>query len=384
MALTDPRIVGLLWLAAGAAFTWVVASWPQAARPGLRAIARRVSTQLLVLILTVTALGGTLNLQNGWYSSWSDLAASLASPSPTGQVVTTGAPAALAAAPPSWKAAPPLGPAPNEADLGLNPNPGPEGQYRTYTIGGPLSGITGQVTIWFPQAYTDPAQAQRRFPVIEAFHGIPGSTRSYSHSVGLGHLLAAQSAAGRIGPAVLVIPEYTPAQQDTECVNGGPGHLAMEDWLATDIPSWVQHHLRARPARDAWATIGYSAGGWCAAMTAMLHPQTYGAAIVLSGYFTPIFARTYRPFAPGSALWNRYDLVRVAKNRPPKVALWIQTSPADPLSHQTTSALLADVRRPLSVTAYVLTGTGHRMSVWVNLMPRTFAWLGSTIPGFMP
>ena len=383
MALTYPSIAALLWLAAGAAFAWVVASWPKAAGPGLGAIARRVSSQLLVLVLTLVAVAGTLNVQNGWYASWSDLAASFASASPAGHVVIAGAPAAVAAAgPPSLNGAPPPTPPPNEAGLGLSPNPGPDGQYRTYTIRGPLSGVTGQVTTWFPQAYTDPTQAKRRFPVIEAFHGIPGSPRSYSHSLKLGQMLAAQSAAGHIGPAVLVIPDYTPARQDTECVNGGPGHPAMEDWLATDIPSWVQQHLRVQPARDAWATMGYSAGGWCAAMTAMLHPQTYGAAIVLGGYFRPIFADTYRPFAPGSPQWNRYDLVRLAQNRPPKVALWIQTSPADPLSYQTTSALLAHVKPPLSVTADVLNGVGHRMSVWVNLMPGTFAWLGSTIPGF--
>ena len=383
MALTDLTLAALLWLAVAAAFAWVVGSWPTAAQPGLVAIGRRVSSLLLVLILTITALAGTLNVQNGWYASWSDLAAWFASGSPAGHMVTTGAPAAIAAAgPSSLGEAPPTGPLPNEASLGLSPNPGSDGQYRTYTIPGPISGVTGQVAIWFPQAYTDLTQAQRHFPVIEAFHGIPGSPRAYTHGVKLGQMLAAQNAAGHIGPAVLVIPNYTPGQQDSECVNGGPGNPAMEDWLAMDIPSWVQQHLRVQLARDAWATMGYSAGGWCAAMTAMLHPQTFGAAIVLGGYFRPLFADAYRPFAPGSPQWNRYDLVRLAQNRPPKVALWIQTSPADPLSYQTTSALLARVKPPLSVTADVLSGVGHRMSVWVHLMPGTFAWLGSTVPGF--
>jgi enterochelin esterase-like enzyme len=388
MALIDPSMVWLLWLAAGAAFAWVVASWPKAAGPGLRMIVRRVTTQLLVLVLSLTAVAGTLNLQNGWYVSWSDLAASFGSAAPAGNVVTAGASAAGASAAVAaagrlpWRAAPSPTPAVSRADAALSPNPGPNGQYRTYAISSPRNGVTGQVTIWFPQAYTDRAQALRRFPVIEAYHGIPGSAGSYSHSLKLGEMLAGQTAAGRLGPAVLVIPNYAPAQQDTECVNGGPGYLAMEDWLATDIPSWVRHHLRVQTSRDAWATIGYSAGGWCAAMTAMLHPQTFGAAIILGGYFKPIFADTYRPFAPGSALWNRYDLVRVAQNQPPKLALWIQTSPADPLSYLTTSELLAHARPPLSVTADVMKGAGHRMAVWVNLMPGAFAWLGSTIPGF--
>ena len=98
MALTYPSIAALLWLAAGAAFAWVVASWPKAAGPGLGAIARRVSSQLLVLVLTLVAVAGTLNVQNGWYASWSDLAASFVSASPARHVVIAGAPAAAAAA----------------------------------------------------------------------------------------------------------------------------------------------------------------------------------------------------------------------------------------------------------------------------------------------
>jgi enterochelin esterase-like enzyme len=221
--------------------------------------------------------------------------------------------------------------------------------------------------------------------VIEAFHGVPGSPAQYiGTSLHLASTLAQQVAAGHLSDAVIVMPNYTPRQVDTECVNGTNTQPRMEDWLTKDVPEWVDSHVRVDPDRSSWATLGFSAGGWCAAMATMLHPETYAAAIVLQGYFQPTFEPPYRPFTTDSPQGQHYDLAKLAHQDPPRVAIWLLTSKADPVSYGTTEALLSDAKPPLSVTAVVLANGGHRLSVFLPFVPTALDWLGSNVPGFAP
>jgi len=158
----------------------------------------------------------------------------------------------------------------------------------------------------------------------------------------------------------------------------------MEDWLTQDVPDWVRHHLRVANDRTSWATMGLSTGGFCSMMATMLHPDTYAAAIELGGYLAPQFDKHYRPFAPGSDAWNRYDLVKLAAAAPPPVQLWIETSTTDTLSYPQNAQLIAHATAPLTVTTDILQDAGHRMSVWVGAMPAALTWLGSTEHGFRP
>jgi len=171
---------------------------------------------------------------------------------------------------------------------------------------------------------------------------------------------------------------------DTECVNGSPGTPQLETWLATDVPEWVEKNFRVATDRGSWATIGLSAGAWCAAMVTMLHPAQYSAAIVLGGYFRPLFGQFYQPYPPDSALAKRYDLVALAERTAPPVAIWLQTSHADKLSYPSSAAFLNASRAPMGVDATVLQDAGHRSSVWRGLLPNTLTWLGANIPGFSP
>ncbi len=387
MSLTGGFFVWLLCLAAAGAFTWSIVAWPRSARPGWRAIARRVGHQLGVIVLVVAALGAILNREYGWYSNWSDLAASLSSAPPADEIQVAGAVPSDAAA--GHLGADPAGTDTDRrptgvATLGLTANPGPDGQYHVFTVPGPISGHTGEVTVWFPADYQNPAQTTHRYPVLEAFHGVPGSPIQLTSTfVNLGRSITEQVAEHHLRDAIVVLPDYTPQQADTECVNGTGSRPRMEDWLTKDVPAWVDSHIRVDRDRGSWATFGFSAGGWCAAMAAMLHPETYAAAVVLQGYFTPTFERPYVPFPPDGPEAQAYNLVRLAHDAPPRIALWILTSKADPISYGTTRSLLAGARPPLSVTADVLTNGGHRTSVWAPFVPRTLQWLG-TLPGFAP
>jgi enterochelin esterase-like enzyme len=381
MSLSDTLTIWVLWLVAAATFVWGVFSWPKATGTGRfadlwQAYLRRSGSQLAVVATALLAIAGTLNAQYDWYSSWSDLGTAFG-----GGDTSVGSSEPVHA---GGQLAAPIRSVREPRITGLTSDPGPDGQYMTVTLPGPVSKVSSSVVVWLPQSYTQAGSAHRRYPVIEVFHGIPGSPREYSHDINLGKMVAGLADAGRMREAILVMPDSSPHKVDTECVNGGSRGLAMEDWLTKDVPNWVRQSLRVQPDRQSWATMGLSTGGFCSSMAAMLHPQTYGSAIELGGYLTPQFDSHYRPFAYASAAWKRYDIVKLAAVSPPPVALWIETSKTDSLSYWGNKRLIATARAPMSVTADVLLDAGHRMSVWVGVMPTALSWLGSTMSGFRP
>ena len=184
-----------------------------------------------------------------------------------------------------------------------------------------------------------------------------------------------------MAPTIVVIPRIdTPAGLDTECVNGGPGQPQTDTWLASDVPAWTARHFRVQTRRTSWAAAGYSYGAWCAASLSMRHPDKFGAAIVLLGYFRPDFGTAYDPLT--NARLGDYNLVNLARTAPPPLAMWVLTSREDGLSCPTTSKFLSVARPPLDVTATVLAHGGHRDSVLTPFVPAALAWLAQTLPGF--
>jgi len=391
VSLTSSVLVWLAWIAAVALFCRIV-FWPRPIRSGWLGVLGRAGYQLTVVVTVLLAVGLMLNDQYGWYANWGDLGSVFAADA-RGDVVAAGAAASLAAGDAAGSnqttgtahQAVPLSTVSDLTALGLSARVGPAaGQVRSYPIPGTVSGVTSTVSVWFPPQYTDPAFGAHRFPVLEAFHGIPGSPRQLFDNMSLGKDVAQQTAAGNLAPSVIVMPSYAPHQLDTECVDGGAGHLQMEQWITADVTAWVERHLRVANDRTSWATFGLSAGAWCASMLAMLHPDIYSAAISLGGYYQPTFEAPYIPFTPNSTQWQRYDLLKLARTEPPRMALWVQTSKADAISYGTARQLLATAKPPLSVTADVLPNAGHRLSVWIHLIPETLRWLGATAPGFRP
>ena len=393
MSLTEPALLILLAVLTVGVFAWNVVAWPRSAGPGLPAILRRIARQLAILLLALLTFGVALNDQYDWYANWTDLTTLFSAGAPEGTIVSAGVAAGAAARAVVPRTSSPSDGFPGQPSqirsgtsgaLDLAADPGPNGQYRQFTVSGPASGYTGTVMVWFPAAYTNAAERHRRFPVLETFHGIPGTPQQWASNMRLGETVAAAAAAGTVADAVVVLPNVAPDALDTECVDGTGRLPKMETWISQDVPNWVAEHLRVQTGRGSWATLGLSAGAYCAAMVTMLHPDRFSAAISLGGYYQPSFDKSVAQFAPTGAAAVRYDLVRLARTNPPPVALWLQTSRADPISYATTQELLNSARPPISITADVLQNAGHRLAVWAPLVPVTLRWLGQSLPGFRP
>jgi enterochelin esterase-like enzyme len=380
LSLTGGLFLGLVIVATIAAFVAVVVALPRFAGRQPTRIAARVGMLLGVNLLVLLTAATQLNAQFLFFADWTDLKGALGGTSTLTALSRGGSAASAASRTVAGSAA--------TAQTLLPPLP-PGGVSSSgvisYTVTGPLSGLVGTIMVQLPPGYTGVANAAVRYPVLETFQGYPGTPAQWIDTMQLGSVMADAVAANRMRSALIVSPQLEfPTGVDTECANGGPAHAQVETWLAQDVPNWVARTFRVQTARSSWASIGLSAGGWCAAMVAMLHPAQYSAAVVMSGYFTAEFGPLYDPFAAGSPLAARYNLVALAQRAPPPVALWVETSHADPVSYGSSAAMLKAARPPLAVTATVLQHAGHRMSLWQGLLPTAVDWLGKNITGFAP
>lgn len=384
MAPNGMGTVVVTWLTAVSAFVAVVLLWPRLAQSRWRSIAGRVGVQATATLLTLVAVAATLNAQNGWYADWSDLRNDLiGADSPHGGPTTYGADPVQ----------PALSPGAIEADSRARHRFGGHrsrweehlrhqrrggGQYTTVSMPGP-TGRNVRMSVWLPTEYNDRSQRGRTFPVIEAFHGVPGTSDDFHRPVHIGAMISRLVERHEMAPTIVIAPTYLPNGVDTECVDG-PG-MPMLTWLTHDVPDWVVRHLRARPDRESWSTLGFSAGGYCAALTAMHRPQQFGSMIVLGGYFRPIFGR-WNPFhgKPPAT----YDLNHVVRTAPPRIAAWVQVALQDPVSGRASEQFAHQAKPPLSVTTVVWRRVGHRMGAWIQAMPLALQWLGSTRAGFRP
>jgi enterochelin esterase-like enzyme len=378
MSLTGPVFLGAVVVVTVAAFVVLIILWPSLAGRRPARIAARAGMLLLVNALVLLTAATQLNAQFLFFADWTDLRGAFGG-APTSTALNRGATASHATtkkvggiAARAGKTLPPL-PAGGVSPSGV----------ISYTVKGPLSGIVGTVVVQLPPGYTEPANASARYPVIEALQGYPGSAMFWISTMNLGGVAAQQAGAKRIRPALVVSPQVEfPAGVDTECVNGRSGNPQVETWLAQDVPNWVTQTFRVQTNRASWAAIGLSAGGWCAAMVAMLHPAQYAAAIVMSGYFRPEFGAFYDAYPPGSRLAARYDLVALSRRQPPPVAIWLETSHADAVSYGSSAAFLRAAKPPLAVDATVFQNAGHRLSLWQGVLPGSLNWLGANVPGF--
>lgn len=387
-------LVWVLWVVAVLGIVAVALVWPKLAGRGVAVLLGRLGTQLGASALVVLAVAATLNQQNGWYGDWPDLVHDLTGSSPAVQHVALKGQLQVAqrynaheAVESDVRAQHAFGAqrAAFQRATKLRTGLSPQGQYVRVVVPGlgaaARRGRTvGEVLIWLPPSYVDGA-SQATYPVIEAFHGQPGGPDDYSKRLKLQNMLVrAHQRVGLVEP-VVVIPDFLPSGIDTECTDS-PG-IAMEIWLTKTVPEWVVRHLRVRPDKESWATLGFSAGGFCAEVSTFLHPQTFGSAMLFGTYDWPDWSN-WLPYKRHNAWPARYNMLSVLKDRPPPVDVWVEVSGGDRFSSPPSQALIKYAHAPTSVTAVYLRDAGHRFSVWQAAMPRALDWLARSEPGFEP
>lgn len=253
------------------------------------------------------------------------------------------------------------------------------GQYVEVEIPGRASDVSAPALVHLPAGYLE--HPERRYPVLLAFSGIPGTPSTWREAFALGTRMDQLAHRHLIEPAIIVMPAVYPGTHDTECVDPTSGHERYETWITQDVADWTRTHLRTIEDPFAWATVGYSAGGWCASMLSVRHPDLARASISLGGYFVVDYAQGQewtRPDDPD------YDLPQVVAREKPPVVMYFFSGGEDPLSQPSLGQMEKAVQAPTSLTVRRTVHGGHLVTLWQAQISASLTWLGGHSAGFSP
>ncbi|MYV89275.1 esterase, partial [Streptomyces sp. SID1034] len=234
MSLTGTPFLVIAILAAAAALLLPLVLWTRIGGP---ALVRWVSRLLMLGFAQVTAILVVfllVNNANGLYDTWDDLLGG-------GNHVN---------------AAPDLGP---DGTGGRNAatEPKVKQKFEPYTnkvgkdvmktmLKGQVSGVEGDVAVWLPPQYNDPAYKDKSFPVVELLPGYPGSIGAWFGTLKVQEQLTPMMQRGEVAPFILVSPRTTLLSgKDTGCANVA-GVVNADTWLSVDVRKMVTDNFRAQ------------------------------------------------------------------------------------------------------------------------------------------
>jgi enterochelin esterase-like enzyme len=259
------------------------------------------------------------------------------------------------------------------------------------SVTGTRSHLTRDVYVYLPPQYFQKAYAHYRFPVIELLHGSPGNPQAWVDVMGVIPTYLNLLETHPRDAAVLVMPDTDGGQQyGLQCLNN-PGGIQDMTFVAMDVPEAIARIARVQPPGRAWGLAGYSEGGYCTANIALQDPAGYGAAGVMSGYFSPILSTVPARNKPGGPPVR----VDVFRGRP---ALQLINTPQNYVTRVPVNDVLpafwlaaggrdkADVTaamyfrqllqtRVANVPLVIIPGGGHQGSVWRAALVPMLGWM---------
>ena len=162
----------------------------------------------------------------------------------------------------------------------------PSGTGRIATVFLPAPWVGGtrsaaQVDIYLPPGYGSPGM---RYPVVyEAHYPLD----KWTSSMQLPAVLDALITSGSIPPEIFVFASAGGGPYaDSECADSYDGREWFNRYVATTLVSFIDGHYPTIATPAARSLMGFSQGGYCASALLLRHPDVFGQAISLSGYFS--------------------------------------------------------------------------------------------------
>jgi enterochelin esterase-like enzyme len=178
------------------------------------------------------------------------------------------------------------------------------GGFRSPTLGREI-----QYMVYFPTGYSS---GTLRYPVLYLLHGRGDSMQAWlTIRDDLDRLIET----GRVPPIVAVMPDAPWSQRasyyiDSEFTGAGalPRGEKVETAFTSDLLDHVDSKYRTYANRSGRVIGGYSMGGYGAMRFALVHPELFGAAILLS-------PAVYKPLPPRDASVREFGAFGVGADR---------------------------------------------------------------------
>jgi poly(3-hydroxybutyrate) depolymerase len=303
------------------------------------------------LSIVVAMTGGIAVVNNyyGYYTTWGELSADL-----TGTTGNLGVVSAASAA----------------STL-------QSGRIGWVTLAGKLSGYSRRGLVYLPPQYNQAKYAHVQFPVVELFHGSPGSPLAWDTLLHISQVANSLLDQHLIGPMVLVMPAINgPGNDYQDCVNG-PG-VNDETYLTQDVRADVFARYRVSHDPYEWGAAGYSSGGYCAANLALRHRDSFGAAAAIEGYFQaadgPAASALDHSQSLEAANSPLYEAESLAPGTSPLPAFWVAAGTNDTSDYQPATVFAAALDRVEQVP-FVKLNAGDSANAWSAALPEALTWL---------
>jgi enterochelin esterase-like enzyme len=342
--------------------------WRRSPRSSRWAIPVFLVGVLLAQVTAISAVAVSVNRDYGFYPTWSSLAGTPTSP----PVVVAGASLGLHAVLGTRRPVLPLTSG-SASDIG---------RFEKTTLHGGQSGISQIVMTWLPPQYHDRRYVNTVFPVVMVLGGADVHIPFVIDRLNFATIASREIRAGRVAPFVAVFPEINVALPiQTECTDypGGPQAFT---WLNQDVRNWATSTLRVAKDGRRWSVMGWSTGGYCAALLHLREPARFGAGASVEGYFNP---------APDGTSGNLRQLLKtyptlnnessptwLIEHRPPaSVHLLVMSSNTDPQSYPQARQFLLREQSVPGVQPYIVQDLGHSLDAYKAVLAPILNWMAT-------
>jgi enterochelin esterase-like enzyme len=184
----------------------------------------------------------------------------------------------------------------------------PPTTYHAYTAA--TIGRQTDYLLYLPPGYDDPADRDRRYPVIYWLHGYSCGPQHGSPFV---DTLDAAIRAGHMPATIAVLPN---GLYDSWFVDSVDGSQPVESVIIKDLIPHVDKTWRTIPDRRARALEGFSMGGWGALHLAFKYPELFGSVTSVSAPFhrAERFWQLKGIFGDASAYYVEDPVTRARRN----------------------------------------------------------------------
>ncbi|MDQ4134127.1 MAG: alpha/beta hydrolase-fold protein [Actinomycetota bacterium] len=275
------------------------------------------------------------------------------------------------------------------ASLSRTDVPG-HGSVVTVKIPATQSGFAARPAhVFVPPAWF--GKPKPKLPVILMLHGSPGTPEDWTRG-GVADQTADAFAAAHDGVApILVMPDTNGSvTADTECVDSSRGNA--ETYLTVDVRDFVIQRFETATDAKSWSVAGFSAGGACATMLALRHPDLFETFADYGGLVGPRSGEGNDPgttvtdlFAGSQSAFDAHEPQKILKSkRFEGMGAWFEAAVDDPPP-------LAAIRvlAPLTEAAGIdtclveLPSGGHTFVVWTQAFKDSLPWMAARM-GLIP
>ncbi|GAC1617228.1 MAG: hypothetical protein NVS4B9_07080 [Ktedonobacteraceae bacterium] len=140
--------------------------------------------------------------------------------------------------------------------------------------------------VYLPPSYNTAEGKKRHYPTLYLLHGTPGKVIDWVTGGKANESADALIATHRIPELIMVMPDGNGRPGQTpEWGNSADQQQMMENYVALDLVRYVDQHYHTIQKPEYRAIGGLSEGGFGAMNIAIHHPDIFGTAIALGGYY---------------------------------------------------------------------------------------------------